>query len=240
MLMEHLIQRLCKMESDSPIRSGLSDGFIQLLWKDLPHPVATLLGDKYRFRQADGSHNNLFEPSLGAAGQHYARTVPALHPLPPNLPEPELIFDALLKRDKFVEQPSGINSMMFAFAVIIVHSIFRTKYDDPSINEASSYLDLSPVYGHNLAQQMKIRSKVQGLLYPDVVAEDRLFLMPPQITALLVLFSRNHNYIAEMLFKINERGLFRPWEELNDKEKAWQDEEIFQTARLINGAHFIG
>lgn len=79
-----------------------------------------MLGPEHVFRKADGSNNNLFLPSLGASGSPYARTVPPLHPKPTNLPDPGLIFDCLLKRDNFVEQPSGVSSMMFAFAVLIV------------------------------------------------------------------------------------------------------------------------
>lgn len=82
---------------------------------------------------------------------------------------------------------------MFAFAVIIVHSIFRTSYDDPTINEANGYLDLSPLYGHNQEMQDSVRTRKMGMLYPDTVAEDRLFLMPPSVTALLTVFNRNHN-----------------------------------------------
>jgi hypothetical protein len=33
----------------------------------------------------------------------------------------------------------------------------------------------------------------RGLLYPDTFAEERLVLVPPAATALLVLFNRNHN-----------------------------------------------
>ncbi len=37
--------------------------------------------------------------------------------------------------------------MILAFASIVTHSLFRTDRKDVSINNASSYLDLSPVYG---------------------------------------------------------------------------------------------
>ena len=40
-----------------------------------------------------------------------------------------------------------------------------------------------------------VRDKASGcgLLYPDAFAEERLVFVPPAATALLVLFSRNHN-----------------------------------------------
>ncbi|KAK9899347.1 heme peroxidase [Cystobasidium minutum MCA 4210] len=242
LLMEHLVSRLAQMDPEVQLREKITDVFIKGLWEDLPHPVTSLIGDEYRFRQADGSHNNMFEPSLGAAGRPYARSVPPLHPKMPNPPDAELVFNCLLKRDKFVPHPSGISSMLFANAVIIVHSIFRTKYDDPMVNDASGYLDLSPLYGNNLKEQMTVRGtdKYLGLLHPDTVAESRLFLMPPQVVAYLVLFNRNHNYIADMLFKINEKGKFRdpalrdPEDKESIKHFDWQERELFETARLIN------
>jgi len=50
------------------------------------------------FRDPDGGRNNLNIPSLGRAGEAYARSVPNHHPFPVNaLPEPDIIFDELLK-----------------------------------------------------------------------------------------------------------------------------------------------
>lgn len=55
----------------------------------------------------------------------------------------------------------------------------------------------------------------------------------PGVGALLVVFSRNHNFIAQKLLEINENGRFTVGpENLTEVE---QDEQLFQTARLING-----
>ena len=126
-----------------------------------------------------------------------------------------------------------------------------------NINETSSYVDLAPLYGNNQEMQDKLRVRNgRGLLLPDVFAEERLLLFPPAICALLVLFSRNHNvsysrylfcypcvmvsekYIAAKLLEINERGTFVD-PPPKDKEKLLkQEEELFQTARLINCGWF--
>ncbi len=73
--------------------------------------------------------------------------------------------------------------------------LFRTNPRDQTVNNTSSYLDLSILYGTNQKEQDTVRDKDQGrgLLYPDAFAEDRLIFVPPASTALLVLFSRNHN-----------------------------------------------
>ena len=52
----------------------------------------------FAFRSADGSGNNPLYPNLGKSGMPYARSVQGRHPLAPNaLPDPNLVFEALLK-----------------------------------------------------------------------------------------------------------------------------------------------
>lgn len=86
---------------------------------------------------------------------------------------------------------------------------------------------------------MRDKAKGRGLLYPDTFSEDRLGFFPPAASALLVIFSRNHNYIADMLLKINERKHWSNPPPSDSEALAKQDEEIFQTARLVNCGHFM-
>ncbi len=106
---------------------------------------------------------------------------------------------------------------------------------EQTINNTSSYLDLSILYGYNQAQQDLVRDKNsgRGLLYPDAFAEDRLVLVPPAASALLVILSRNHNYVATTLLQINERGKWSSPPPTDPKARAIQDEEIFQVAKLV-------
>jgi len=104
--------------------------------------------------------------------------------------------------------------MIFAFASLVTHSLFRTDPRNMNVNKASSYLDLSPLYGDGTntqfarwsatnihifvldqAGQDKVRDRAlgRGLLYPDTFYEERLMFLPPASSVLLVLFSRNHN-----------------------------------------------
>jgi hypothetical protein len=92
-----------------------------------------------------------------------------MHPMPDTFPDPSDVFDILMKREPgtFKPHPSGISfvcfssfspllrtdpslplhrSLLFSYAVLITHSCFNTNLQDPNINDASSYLDLSPVY----------------------------------------------------------------------------------------------
>lgn len=114
--------------------------------------------------------------------------------------------------------------------------IFRTNRFDQNISDTSSYLDLAPLYGSSLEDQMKIRTMQGGLLKPDTFHERRLIGQPPGVNVLLVMYSRFHNYVADVLLKINEGGKFTlgPWETEEEKKEALakQDSDLFNTARL--------
>ncbi|CAE6468800.1 unnamed protein product [Rhizoctonia solani] len=219
-LLEYLFVALSRLPPGSNIQQKLQDAVITLLYGDLPHPPATNVHPDSRFREPDGGNNNLSMPDLGRAGTPYARSVASNTPIPPaNLPTPELIFDTLLRRDTEggKPHPAGVSSLLFSFAVLIIHSLFRTSPSSMYINDTSSYLDLSPLYGHSLEGQMKVRrNDGTGRLHEDVFAENRLLLMPPAVSALLVMFSRNHNYIATKLLQINENRAFKDPEELKN------------------------
>lgn len=154
----------------------------------------------FAWREPDGSNNNPLIPLLGAAHTPYARSVASSHPLPQrSLPDPGLIFDTLLKRTKNVDHPTGLSSTFFAFANIIIHSLFDTNRRDWSINDTSSYLDLSPLYGVDLAEQETVRRfDGTGRIHDDTFADLRMLGMPPPVVALLLVFSRNHN-VSELI-----------------------------------------
>jgi linoleate 10R-lipoxygenase len=196
------------------------------VYKDLPHPPSGYVAYNlipplpaptpvhksitYAFRSPDGTNYNPLFPSLGKARFPYARSVPSAVTAPlRSLPDPGLVFDALLKRgDTFVEHPAGISSLFFAFADLVIHSIFDTDHTDWAINNASSYLDLSPLYGSSADAVDSIRRKDgTGRLWEDVFADSRLLLMPPSTCALLVLLCRNHNVIFFRRFHSRDTSL---------------------------------
>ncbi|TFK61373.1 heme peroxidase [Pluteus cervinus] len=234
---------LSRLPQTNRIAKKLSDNAVELFYNTVPHPPATLLGTEYNHREANGRGNNIFEPSLGEAGTPYARSVQAKYCLDQTaLPDAGLIFDTLLRRDKPVEHPGGNSSLTFAFAALITHSLFRTDRRDTNLNATSSYLDLSPLYGINKEAEGQIRdtSSGRGLLHPDTFSEERLIFLPPAPNALLVVLSRNHNYIAQKLLQINEHGRWTDPPPTDLQKRAEQDEELFQTAKLVNCGQFMG
>lgn len=236
------LRLIARMDPETDVAKKLNNSVVGSLYDTVPHPPASYLGTASVFREADGRGNCLHNPDIGRAGTPYSRSVQGKAGLPRHsLPDPGLIFDTILKRRGHKAHEGGMSSLIFAFATIVTHSLFRTDPKDMTINQASSYLDLSPLYGDNQAAQDKVRDKAagRGLLFPDTFSEERLLFSPPATSALLVLFSRNHNYIARRLLQINE---FKKWSDPPPSDAAvcaLQDEEIFQTAKLVNCGHFM-
>ena len=85
-----------------------------------------------------GSGNNLQLRDLGKAGTPYSRSVPPMRPKPTSLPDAELVYDLLLRRNEFKPHPSGISASFVAFATIVIHECFATNYKDSNINDTSS------------------------------------------------------------------------------------------------------
>ncbi|KAJ6559652.1 heme peroxidase [Mycena capillaripes] len=194
------------------------------------------------FRSADGSDG------LGKTGSVYARSAPPHVPSSNGYPPAHEVFKQLLQREEqdgkenIKDSTLKLSSLTFAFGTLVIHSIFHSDMKDPKINQTSSYFDLAPLYGDDEQEQNQIRNKTgRGLLHPDCFVDERMLFLPPAAAALLILFNRNHNAIAAELLK-HERGT-RGWSDpppVEDAEKRdAQDEQIFQTARLINCAHFV-
>ncbi|ORX48039.1 heme peroxidase [Hesseltinella vesiculosa] len=212
---------------------------IQNFYDDIKKPYINYVGKQ--FRSADGSGNSVAIPNVGKAGNNYVRTVSSTELVNENLPTPQQVFDRLLKRpdNEFVPHQNGINMFLFYLAIIITHDLFYTDGKDSQRNLTTSYLDLSLLYGFNREDQESVRQMKQGLLNPDQWFDKRLVVQPPGVATLLILFSRNHNYIAKNLLEKNENERFSFGPDRRLKTEKDQDEELFQTARLVNNACYV-
>ena len=255
-LMEGLIRTAAALPDNSRTREDITNKLIKQLWNDLEHPPQSYLGDEYQYRSADGSHNSLKNPHIGKAGTPYARTVKPSAMQTPARPDPGVVFDSIMTRKHAQLHPNKISSMLFYLASIVIHDCFRTNHEDPSISMTSSYLDLSPLYGSNQAEQDMMRTFVDGKIKPDCFSEARLLFFPPGVGAMLIMFNRFHNYTVENLALIKEQGRFKkpPVEapkptgnrsiDKAAKEKhilAWKkyDNDLFQTGRLITCGLYV-
>lgn len=57
MIMEQVIQLVSNLPSDSKLRTELTNTFLGELWYSLEHPPSLYVGEKFQYRQADGSYN---------------------------------------------------------------------------------------------------------------------------------------------------------------------------------------
>lgn len=142
LILEHLVQILSKLGDNSKIAEQLTNGFIDGLWNALPHPPLTSLGSEYKYREADGSKNNILNPTIGAANTPYTRYAKPVVLQNVALPDPGTIFDSLMARNNtFEPHPNKISSMLFYQATIIIHDIFRTV--SSTLHECSTSAELT-------------------------------------------------------------------------------------------------
>lgn len=254
-LMEKLVRTAAAFPDGSATGNKVTGGFLTTLYNDLQHPPISYLGKDYQYRSADGSFNSLKHPDLGKAGTPYARTAAPKAMQPAALPDPGVIFDAVMARkpENRKKHPNQISSILFYLASIIIHDLFRTRHSDFSISDTSSYLDLSPLYGSNLKEQMAMRTGLDGKLKPDTFSEVRLLSFPPGVGVILVMFNRFHQHVVEQLAIINEGNQFRrpkgdPPKIDTTKQEWWTsvpaewkkyDEDLFQVGRLVTSGLYI-
>ena len=235
--MERVIQLGCDLPLESAPGRGLRDSFVSLLWNDLQHPPLSYMS--FRYREADGSYNNVLAPKIGAANTPYARTVRPQTMQKLALPDPSIIFDSVLVRKKFKPHPTKISSMLFYLATLIVHDVFKSDFQNPGMNLNSSYLDLSPLYGNSQEEQNTVRTFEDGMLKPDCFADRRVLGFPPGVAVILIMFNRWHNHVVSQLASINERGRFNKPSEDNIQALSKHDNDLFHTARWITCGLYI-
>ncbi len=237
----YLMEGLLKAASDLPPNSKnvgiLSNEIVQQLYDDLQHPPVVQLGNEHRYRAADGSFNNIMAPQVGAANTHYARSVRPQTVQTSDLPDPADLFDNLMAREHFKPHPAKISSMLFYLASIIIHDLFRTDRWDNTKTKTSSYLDLAPLYGCDQTEQNAMRTFKDGRIKPDCFSSKRILGFPPGVGAMLIMFNRFHNFVVDQLASINEAGRFT--KPKDDAAFAKYDNDLFQTARLINCGLYV-
>ncbi|KAI1117571.1 heme peroxidase [Nemania sp. NC0429] len=264
---ELLIGILTTLPSTLAARTHLTNKLIDTLEGNLRHPPLSYVGGDVEYevvgpaasatkqeskpsdiyRMPDGSFNNFLQPNLGTAGTPYAKSVRSIKRLQGVKSGPGLLFDLLMAREEstFKENPAGVSSILFYHAPIMIHDMFRTSRIDMNMSDVSSCLDLALLYGSSLRDQLEIRTVKEGKLKPDTFHEKRLLGQPAGVKVMLVLYNRMHNYVADILLKINENGRFTlacsadASPEGKAKAIAKQDHDLFNTARLIGGGLYV-
>uniref|UniRef100_A0A673CI45 Prostaglandin G/H synthase 1 n=1 Tax=Sphaeramia orbicularis TaxID=375764 RepID=A0A673CI45_9TELE len=189
---------------------------------------------------------------------YYTRILPPIPedcPLPmgtkgkPTLPDPNVLTERFFKRKTFRPDPQGTNVMFAFMAQHFTHQFFKTRsHVRGGFTKALGHgVDASNIYGDNLERQHLLRLHKDGKLkyqlvddevYPPTVSdvpvhmvypeafppEQRLaighefFGILPGLTMYATIWLREHNRVCDIL---------------KAEHPTWDDEQLFQTARLI-------
>lgn len=165
------------------------------------------------------------------------------------LPDPELLVERLLKRRKFRPDPQGSNLMFAFFAQHFTHQFFKT-YNRMGLGFTKALahgVDAGHVYGDNLERQLQLRlhkdgklkyQLIDGEMYPPSVVDvpvrmsyppgvppesqiaigQEVFGLLPGLGMYATLWLREHNRVCDIMKK---------------EHPTWDDEQLFQTTRLI-------
>uniref|UniRef100_H2ZVR0 Prostaglandin-endoperoxide synthase 1 n=1 Tax=Latimeria chalumnae TaxID=7897 RepID=H2ZVR0_LATCH len=165
------------------------------------------------------------------------------------LPDAQIIAEKLLLRKKFIPSPQGTNLMFAFFAQHFTHQFFKThgRLGRGFTKALGHGVDLGHVYGDTLENQHKLRlfkdgkmkyQIVNGEMYPPLVASapvnmtyprdipmnqrlatgQEVFGLLPGLLTYATLWLREHNRVCDIL---------------KEEHPTWNDEQLFQTTRLI-------
>uniref|UniRef100_T1IVL4 prostaglandin-endoperoxide synthase n=1 Tax=Strigamia maritima TaxID=126957 RepID=T1IVL4_STRMM len=188
---------------------------------------------------------------------YYARSLPPVPwkcPTPMGvtgkkvLPKIDDLINKLFNRKKFILDPHGTNLLFAYYAQHFTHQFFRTKWNEgPGITTGSEGVDMSHVYGSDIQTQKQLRCLTDGklkfqilngeeyppylkdapvpMVYPPTTPEDQKFALGHPFYGLLpglfmfaTIWLREHNRVCDVL---------------RNEHPEWDDEQLFQTARLI-------
>ncbi|XP_042334158.1 prostaglandin G/H synthase 1 isoform X1 [Sceloporus undulatus] len=168
---------------------------------------------------------------------------------PLQLPDSRLVAEHFFLRRTFHPDPQGTNLMFAFFAQHFTHQFFKTsgKMGHGFTRALGHGVDLGHIYGDNLERQHKLRlfrdgklkyQILNGEIYPPTVMEapvhmiypkhvlpgdqlavgQEVFGLLPGLMMYATLWLREHNRVCDLL---------------KQEHPTWDDEQLFQTARLI-------
>ncbi|NWS54072.1 PGH1 synthase, partial [Chunga burmeisteri] len=189
---------------------------------------------------------------------YYTRVLP---PVPDNcptpmgakgkqqLPDPQLLAERFLLRQKFEADPRGTNLMFAFFAQHFTHQFFKTsgKMGRGFTKALGHGVDLGHLYGDNLQRQHQLRlfrdgklkfQVVDGEVYPPMVTDAPVHMVYPsnvpkekQLAMGQEVFGLLPGLCMYATLWLREHN--RVCDVLKREHPTWSDEQLFQTARLI-------
>ncbi|KAG8447838.1 hypothetical protein GDO86_015082 [Hymenochirus boettgeri] len=165
------------------------------------------------------------------------------------LPDPSLLVETFLKREDFIPDPQGTNLLFAFFAQHFTHQFFKTygRMGRGYIKGFGHGVDLSHVYGDTLERQHTLRlfkdgklkyQVIKGEVYPPSVVEAPVYMIYPDRVPIEKQFAIGQEVFGLvpgliMYATIWLREHNRVCDVLKEEHPTWDDEQLFQTARLI-------
>lgn len=188
---------------------------------------------------------------------YYARTLPPVPkecptPMgtkgPKELPDVDELIKKFFTRTRFLPNPIGSNVLFTFFAQHFTHMFFKTDFQrGPEFQWGGHGVDVTSVYGKDKDAENKLRSFSGGkfkmqilngeeypvlvkqtgaeMTYPSYVSEENKFALGHSVFGLLpglfvysTIWMREHNRVCDILSEIHP---------------TWDDERLFQTAKLV-------
>ncbi|KAM3868436.1 prostaglandin G/H synthase 1 [Diretmus argenteus] len=165
------------------------------------------------------------------------------------LPDAKLLVERLLLRRTFKPDPQGSNLMFAFYAQHFIHQFFKSDFKmGPGFTQALGHgVDGGNIYGNTLERQLHLRllkdgkmkyQIINGEIYPPTVSQapvkmiyprdfpadksmalgDTTYGLLPGLTMYATLWLREHNRVCDIL---------------KAEHPTWDDEQLFQTTRLI-------
>lgn len=183
-----------------------------------------------KWRAYDGSGQYPALPFLGGAGAPYSLCVKSTHEFK-SLPAAADVVRKLHVRSPatggFQAHPNDVSAVLLAFASLVARELGMGGDDAGgaaagagATNGMSSYLDLQMLYGVSVEECAAVREGAAGRIKADAAAR-RGACGGAAAEALLTVFSRNHNHVAEHVAMRVATG-------------GEDDEKVFQIARHVN------
>ena len=187
-------------------------------------PEDVIFDPDAKFRPLDGVGQYPKMPALGGSNAPFSICVKSAREYLRDLPPARDVVHALHVRpndDAFVPHPNDISLVLLAFGKLISADLGLGGDEFSANNAMSSYLDLQLVYGTNAGECDDVRGgEPGGKILADAAAARGRVQGGAATEALLTVFSRNHNALADAI-----KG------ELKD---AADDEAVFEMARHAN------
>jgi len=189
--------------------------------------AAPVGGGKWRTYDGSGQYPAL--PFLGGSGAPYSLCVKSTHDFT-SLPDAVDVVRRLHVRSSetgvFLAHPNDVSGMLLAFASLVARELGMgggapgLGVGGSATNSMSSYLDLQMLYGCSQEGCAMVREGEAGRIKADAAA-GKGTCGSAAAEALLTVFSRNHNHIAENVAMRMATG-------------GEDDEAVFQISRHVN------